>query len=457
MNVNNYNNYFFIGIGGTGMSAIAQYLKGIGKNVSGSDRQFTKTKKGEREKQLNNEGIATFNQDGSGIDSNVEVIVVSTAVEDNNVEYQKAIQLKIPIVHRADLLAAISRTKKTVAVSGTSGKSTTSAMIYHIMEQSGQPISFIGGAGLISLQKKGRIGNAIAEKSDWLVIEADESDGSLVKYEPEIGIILNIDKDHKELDELEEIFGIFKRNTKGKVIVNQSHQRTKPFSQNPGFDFGLDHDCGFNATDFHKNGFNISFKINKIPFEIPCLGRHNMENALAAVAACFQMGVGIEAAASALNSYEGIYRRHQLIGKPQGIYIIDDYAHNPAKLAASIQACQFIDSKLIVWFQPHGYKPTRFLRSEFVGEIVKTLREEDEIWMSEIYYAGGTATKDISANDLIEDIKEAHKNAFFIENREDLPGKVFSKLKSGDVLLLTGARDPSLEEFAGFVFEKFEK
>ncbi len=452
MNINNYNNFFFIGVAGTGMSAIAQYLSGVGKTVSGSDRQFKSGEKQEVENQLNAEGVKTFPQDGSGVTTETEVFVVSTAIEESNIEYQKALQLKIPIIHRADLLAAICRTKKTIAVSGTSGKSTTAAMIYHIMEQTGKPISFIGGAGLVALQEKGKIGNAIAVDNDWLVIEADESDGSLVKYEPEIGVILNIDKDHKELEELEAIFTNFKQNTKGKLIVNQSHERTKPFSENLDFDFGFNTNCGFCATDFSKKGFSILFKINNVNFEVPVLGQHNMENAVAAVAACFQMGVSVEESAKSLKNYKGIYRRHQLIGQPGGVFLIDDYAHNPAKLAASIKACQFVDSKLIVWFQPHGFTPTKFLRNEFVKEISEALREQDEVWMSEIYYAGGTVTKDISANDLIKDIRKYHSNAFFVEDRKELPKKVKPRLKEGAVLLLTGARDPSLADFAKEVY-----
>ncbi len=454
MDINSYQTYFFIGIGGTGMSAIAQYLKGIGKTVSGSDRQFTVNGITDTEIKLKKEGIPTFQQDGSGIDEKTEIIVVSTAVEENNPEYQKANQLKIKIILRSDLLAAITRTKRTIAVSGTSGKSTTTAMIYHIMENIGQPISFIGGAGLISLQQLGKIGNAIAADSDWLVIEADESDGSLVKYRPEIGVILNIDKDHKELVELESIFDTFKKNIQGKLIVNQSHSRTKPFSQSMENDFGYETECGFNATHFEQNGFQIRFQINQVQFEIPCVGQHNMENAAAAVASCFQLGISLEQASKALKSYGGIYRRHQVIGKVNGATIIDDYAHNPAKIAASIKACQFDGSKLYVWFQPHGFQPTKFLRAEFVEEIIKSLRKEDDIWMSEIYYAGGTVTKDISAKDLIDDIKIHHNNAYFIENRESLPEKIKSKIKNKDIVLLTGARDSSLSDFAQLVYKR---
>ncbi len=447
-------NYFFIGVAGTGMSAIAQYLSGIGKNVSGSDREFSKGKATNIERQLTDAGINCYKQDGSGISSKTDVCVVSTAVESNNIEYQKALQLQIPIIHRADILADICKSKKTIAVAGTSGKSTTAAMIYHIMEQSHKPISFIGGAGLISLQEQGKIGNSTAvPKSKYLVIEADESDGSLVKYKPEISVILNIEKDHKELDDLKQIFTIFKENTKSKVIVNQSNSRAKQLSQNKTFDFGNTSDCGFQSSNFKQKNFSISFTMNKVNFEIPTLGKHNMENANAAVAACHNLEISIQEAADALRTYKGIYRRHQLIGKPDGVYLIDDYAHNPVKLSASIKACQFNNSKLITWFQPHGFKPTKFLRKEFVSEIASALRDEDEIWMSEIYYAGGTVVKDISANDLIKELKKLGKKAFFVENRADFPSKIKHKLKPDDVVLLTGARDHSLSSFAKYVYE----
>jgi UDP-N-acetylmuramate--alanine ligase len=451
--IGHYNSYFFIGIAGVGMSAIAQYLNGIGKQVSGSDRQFGQSKANEIQLKLNAEGIQTFRQDGEGITPEIQICIVSTAVELSNPEIAKASELNIPIVNRADLLAAITRTKKTVAVSGTSGKSSTAAMIYHIMEQTGKPVSFIGGAGLVVLQETGSLGNAIASDSQWLVIEADESDGSLVKYKPEIGILLNIDKDHKEIAELETIFETFKRNTTGKFIVNQSQIRARKFSSDIHSDFGYESDCGFNASGFMQKGFSIQFKINGVGFNLPSIGMHSMENATAAVAACFQMGVSVDEASVTLSTYKGIYRRHQVIGKAKGLTIIDDYAHNPIKIAASIRSCQFSGSKLFVWFQPHGFGPTKFLRNDFVAEISNALRAEDEIWMSEIYYAGGTVVKDISASELIDDIKNNHKNAFFIENRKVLPDVLKHRFSKGDVLLLTGARDPSLEKFANYVFQ----
>ncbi|MCF6366036.1 MAG: UDP-N-acetylmuramate--L-alanine ligase [Bacteroidales bacterium] len=453
ININKINNYFFIGIAGDGMSAIAQYLSGTGKNVSGSDRQFSSNNKIQRQKQLETEGIKCFPQDASGLTDNIEFVIISTAIEPTVPEYKKATERNIPVVMRSDILAAISKTKKTIAVSGTSGKSTVSAMIYHIMNETGYKPSLITGAGLVSIQETGKIGNAVAGKGEYLIIEADESDGSLIKYKPEIGIVLNIDKDHKELNELEELFSIFKQNSKT-LIVNNAQTRTKKFSENIKQDFGYSENTGYQINNFKQNGFQIDFTINNVPFLVHQIGKHNAENVAAAVAACTLAGISVKKCANAIKSYKGIYRRHQIIAQENGITIIDDYAHNPAKLAASINACQFPESRLFVWFQPHGFTPTKFLRSEFVKEISNALRKDDEIWMSEIYYAGGTVSKDISSEDLINDINNNEKKAFYVKNRKDFPVKIKSKLKSGDIILLTGARDISLKEFAKFTETK---
>lgn len=454
MNISDFKNPFFIGVAGVGMSAIAQYLQGIGKNVSGSDRYFHPDEYNKTKEQLENEGIKCFLQDGSGITKETDLVVVSTAIEDTVYEVKKAKELGIPIIKRSQLLAMIAKSKKTVAVAGTSGKSTTSAMLFQILLDAGLEPSIISGAGLTSIIKQGKIGNAYVGKGDWLIIEADESDGSVVQYEPEIGLLLNIDKDHQEIDELIELFTIFRKNTKGLYIVNQSNALAKTLSVNVNNDFGFETEAGFTAKNFKQEGFKLSFKIDNQEFTMKAIGQHTVENATAAVAVANQIGVDLKTCAEILSKYEGIYRRHQILGQKNGVWVIDDYAHNPAKCAASIKACQPLAEKVVAWFQPHGYGPTRFLRQDFVEEISNTLRENDEIWMSEIFYAGGTAVKDISANDLIEDIKAKGKKAFFVEDRNQFLETVKPSLSENSVLLLMGARDPSLEEFCKDLYEK---
>ena len=453
--INDFQRPFFVGIAGAGMSAIAQYLKGIGKEVSGSDRFFKEGETNEIKDKLEAEGIPCFPQTGLGINESTDLVVVSTAVEDTVVEVQKAKQLNIPIIKRSELLALIAASKKTIAVGGTSGKSTTSAMLFDILEFAGLQPSIISGAGLVSIIKKGKIGNAKVGEGEWLVIEADESDGSIVQYKPEIGLLLNVEKDHKEMDVLMEVFTTFKNNSQ-KFIVNQSHFQTQKLSQNIKHDFSLNNNkgTGYIATDFEQKGLAISFKINGTEFGLSLVGRHNMENALAATAVANQVGVGLDICSEALKNYEGIYRRNQVLGNKKGIWLIDDFAHNPVKCAAAIQACQPIAPKVIAWFQPHGYGPTKFLRNDFVEEIGKVLRAGDEIWMSEIFYAGGTAVKDISANDLINDLEALGKNAFFVEDRNDLISALRPHFTADCVLLLMGARDPSLEHFAKKIWEQ---
>ena len=453
-NINDFQNVFFIGVAGVGMSAIAQYLKGIGKEVSGSDRYFHPGEYNKTKEQLEAEGINCFLQDGTGITEKTDLIVVSTAIEDTVYEVQKSKELGIQIIKRSELLSIIAKSKKTIAVAGTSGKSTTSAMLYQLLLDAQLEPSIISGAGLTSIIKQGKIGNAAVGKGEWLIIEADESDGSVVQYQPEIGLLLNIDKDHQEIDELIELFTIFKNNTNSLFVVNQSNTLAKSLSANSQNDFGFeDENAGYSAENFKQDGLSLTFEVLNQKFQMNSLGQHSVENATAAVAVANQIGIDLKTCAESLVNYEGIYRRHQILGQKNGVWVIDDYAHNPAKCAASIKACQPLAEKVIAWFQPHGYKPTRFLKDDFIQEIADSLRPQDEIWMSEIFYAGGTAVKDISANELVEGIKSKGKNAHFVEDRNNLLEALKPELKEGTVLLLMGARDPSLEVFCKNLFE----
>ncbi len=449
---------FFMGIAGDGMSALAQYLADAGKEISGSDRQFSAGgRKSIRRLQLEKKGISCFPQDTSGLHSRIDLMVVSTAIEPQVPEYQKACLLGIPIIKRSDMLAAVSRTKKTIAVGGTSGKSTVAAMIFHSMKQNNCHPSLITGAGLIDLQKKGEIGNAVYDnQGDFLIVEADESDGSIIKYSPEIGLILNIDKDHKEIEELQELFQIFAGRSKH-IIVNGRQKNCRTIESEDKVAFGFQSSNDLFISNFRQEEFSIHFEVNRIAFRLRQIGKHNAENAAAAAAACRQAGISIADTASALKSYSGIYRRHQILLHTPELSIIDDYAHNPAKLAASASACCLPQRRLLLWFQPHGFQPTKFMRKEFVKKISEVLRPNDEIFLSEIYYAGGTTSKDISSKDLCNDLLAKGVRACFVENRNDLPTVLANRLQSGDIILLTGARDPSLSDFAGFVTQTLIK
>lgn len=447
-NLSAFQNVFFVGIAGAGMSALAQYLQGTGIQVSGSDRFFNQNPHSLVQSQLETLGIVCFLQGEATLVSSVDLVVVSTAIEDNVPEVLIAKERDIPIIKRSELLALICASKKTIAIAGTSGKSSTAGMLFQVLSDGGFDPSVITGAGLTSLIEKGLIGNAHVGTTEWLIIEADESDGSIVGYQPYISVLLNIDKDHQEISELKELFSIFKNNTSFRFITNHSNTLSSEFSVSPQFDFGIEmNSVGYSADNFKQEGFIIQFQMKGEQFSLKTVGRHNVENAAAVIAVAHQIGMPLTSISSSLSKYRGIYRRHQIIGEKNGMVIIDDYAHNPAKCAASIRACQPLGKKVVAWFQPHGYGPTRFLKDDFIHEIANALRAEDEIWMSEIYYAGGTVVKDISAKDLVEGIKTLGKKAFFVENRTNLLDSMRLSLENTDVLLLMGARDPSLEKF----------
>lgn len=445
---NEYNHFFFIGVAGTGMSAIAQYLRGIGKEVSGSDRLFAEEKMN-IQTQLEDLGIKCHNQDGSGIDESIDVVVISTAIEDSNIELIKARELNIKVIKRSELLASISKTKRTISVGGTSGKSTTTAMIFHILNQCGKSPSLMSGAGLTALQKQGLIGNAYNGKSDWLVIEADESDGSIVNYISEIAVLLNIDRDHKEFSELTELFYTFRANTTKTFIVNQSHAMTKKLSIDPLYDFGVDcPEAGVNGTDFSQKGFTIRFNCNGNLVNLSAIGKHNMENALAAIAACHAAGIEISDGARALSTYEGIYRRTQIVGKSNNKIVIDDFAHNPAEVICAIKSCQNIGKRVIAWFQPHGYGPLKFMHKELIHEVLKTLRSNDLFVLSDVYYAGGTVTKEVTSEMVANELKRFSPNILYFANRDEFIPYLNENSKEGDIILTMGARDPNLPQFA---------
>ncbi len=449
-----YSHFFFVGIAGTGMSAIAQYLRGKGKEVSGSDRLFGQEQKLLSETQFEAMGINCYFQDGRGITPDVDVVVVSTAIEETNVEYQKALQLNIPIMKRSAILAEISNSVRTIAVGGTSGKSTTTAMVFHIMEQCGKSPSLITGAGLSVLQEKGLPGNAWVGKSDWLVIESDESDGSIVNYKPEISLLLNIDRDHKEYDELEQLFSTFRDNTKSFFIANQDYALTKKLSQSNNYNFGTVDGAAIRGTNFKQEGFSISFDVNGVSCTIPAIGKHNMENALAAIAATSAAGISIEESTKALATFRGIYRRAQLVGKTKNnCYVIDDFAHNPAEVAAVIKACQQIGERVIAWFQPHGYGPMRFMHAELSQMVGDALREQDIFLIADIYYAGGTVDRNISSTIVSDAMQSNGKNAEYVGDKEQSLQRIKELVKPNDVVIVMGARDPHLDEFAKAILE----
>ncbi len=449
--------YFFIGVAGTGMSALAQFMAMKGHNVFGSDRLFTLEPQHPIIKQLQAVGIKTFAQGKATVPDDA-IVIVSSAIEPSVPEYKQALDKKLKILHRTDLLKQITQNYKTIAVTGTSGKSTTTGMIFHILRQNGLNPSLITGAPLIELKAKGFIGNAFADNGHWLVFEADESDGTATKFSPDIGVILNLDLDHKKPDEIFSIFQKFAYNSQ-KLIINGSDSKLKDIQHNnktifcpKTIDFTHNkNNCHYQTSDISMDWSGLNFKINQKPAHLPLIGLHNAENALAAVAAATAANIRTSNAIDALSSFKGIFRRMQIIYRGIDFNVIDDFAHNPAKIKSAITSAQMLSHQVIAWFQPHGFSPLKLWGELLVDTLAQILRKHDIFVFSPVYYVGGTAPRDVCARDFAEKLNSLGKNAYFLQNRRNLPDFIRQHANPPTTILLMGARDPMLDYFANYV------
>ena len=441
--------FHYAGLGGAGMSALAQFQVMTGGTASGSDRAFDR---GEREglrEQLERLGIAVVPQDGSGLRHDCAALVVSTAVEEQVPDVAAAREQGIPIIHRSELLAHFVAEHRSIAVTGTSGKSTVTAMIFEILRGAGRDPSVITGADLPVLQEQGLPGNAFAGRSDLLVVEADESDGSLVRYAPAIGVILNLQRDHHEMTEVAAMFATLRARAREGLVVGDA-ENLDPFAGG-ALRFGFSDRADIRGEDVELGPASSQFRVNDVVFTLPVPGAHNVANALAAIAAASILDVALDEMVSPLASFRGIGRRFQTIGKVRGVEVIDDFAHNAEKIAAAIKTAKLRANRVLAIYQPHGYGPTRFLRNDFVTTFARELDAHDRLWMLEVFYAGGTATRDFSAADIVAEIGARGVSAEFAPSREWLiaasPKKRGRRSRAGDgrarpVAERAGALDP---------------
>ncbi len=438
--------FHYAGLGGSGMSAIAQFQAMTGGRVSGSDRAFDHGERGAVRAQFEALGIEVFRQDGSGVAGDCAALVVSTAVEAQVPDFAAAKAQNLPIVHRSEMLAHFVGAYRSIAVTGTSGKSTVTGMAFEILRGCGCDPSVITGGDLPALQAEGLIGNACAGDSNLLVVEADESDGSLVRYAPAVGVILNLQRDHKEIEEVAAMFATLRARARETLVVGDD-ANLDPFAGG-SLRFGLSERAGVRGQDIEPGAHGSRFRVDDVTFEIPVPGIHNVMNALAAIAACRAVDVPLADMAAALAGFSGIGRRFQTVGCTRGIEVVDDFAHNAEKIAAAIRTAKLRGSRVLAVYQPHGYGPTRFLRNDFVRTFSGELGPEDRLWMLDVFYAGGTATRDFSAAEIVEEIAARGTNAAFAPSRDWLIGRIAEDAEDGDVVLVMGARDPSLTTFA---------
>jgi UDP-N-acetylmuramate--alanine ligase len=442
----------FTGIFGSGMSALAQYLRFQGITVSGSDRFHGSEDTAFIRQSLEGLGCAIVQQDGSGVGADTDVVCVSTAIEDSNPDIAAARSSGLPIIHRSDLLAALIATKKTIAVAGTSGKSTVTAMIFEFLTACGRSPSLISGAALRRLERQGLIGNAWSGGSDILVVEADESDGTLVKYCPEAAVILNISKDHKTIDEIKQLF---------ETLASQS-----PWTASNADDpvlatlpatvrFGRNGAGSWRPDHVELLPTSVKLVRSGVEYQLPLPGDHNLENLCAALCVCEHFGCEPPALDDAVKNYEGVARRFSVTRTKQNVQVVDDFAHNPAKIAAVVRAARGLSDRIIAVYQPHGFGPTRFLKDEYIETFRTAFRQHDSLYLLPIYYAGGTAQKNISSEDIINGLGPIAFSAQAVSGRDELLTRLKADARPEDCVLIMGARDPSLPALVKKVVEMF--
>lgn len=437
-----YNRIHFIGIGGTGMSGIAKILMNMGYTVSGSDLKVS-----EALIRLKDAGAKVFIGHSVSNVVGADLVVVSSAIPKTNPEYVKAIESNIPVVHRADMLSLLMNSKKGIAVSGAHGKTTTTSMISLIMEKNGfDPTVIIGG----ELNDIG--GNATLGKGEFLVAEADESDGSFMKLNPYVAVITNIENDHldyyKNMENMKEAFRRFVSNVKdgGFIVLGSDNEYVRELARDIDkeyYTFGINHKADFMPKNIKMNGLSsccdIYFRekyLGQLQLNVP--GLHNIVNATAAVAVGNRLGIGMEGIREAIKGFRGVQRRFQIIGDIDGIKVVDDYGHHPTEIKATLRAARNCNPrKVYAVFQPHRYTRTQNLSKEFGAAFA----DADEVILTDIYSAGEAPIEGVSSK-LIEDaLRENGKQVVYISKKEDIPDYIIDKVLPGDYVFTIGAGD----------------
>lgn len=439
---------------------LAVLLKRRGHVVLGSDRSFDQGKTPDKAAALKGIGITLFPQDGSGVSKAVNVLVVSTAVEEKIPDVKAAIDLHLDIIKRGALLAeCFNAADQKIAIAGTSGKSTVTGMIGTVVTSLNLDPTVVNGGEIVNFRQsdQDRFSSIRHGASNIFVAEMDESDASIEHYAPTISVLNNIALDHKTIKELEQLFGDYVERTTKAVVANFGQPRVKKLCEERAtkrvISFAIEDDTvDIRATDLTPKPSGIEFTVHYqgqgylVELNVP--GRHNVENALACLGACVAADVDILQAVKKLSDFKGIHRRMEFIGEKSGITVLDDFAHNPDKISASLQTLKSFDGRLIVMFQPHGFGPLRLMGKEIIEAFSSHLDEGDVLAMPEVYYAGGTVDRSVTAKDIIDLSKEAGVNAYWFETRDQIPTFIKEIAKEGDRIVIMGARDDTLNVFA---------
>jgi UDP-N-acetylmuramate--alanine ligase len=437
----------FVGIGGIGMSGIAEVLHNLGYEVTGSDLRESETTK--RLKAL---GIQVYVGHKPENVDDAHVLVISSAVSDDNPEVIEAGRRSIPVIPRAEMLAELARLKYGVLVAGAHGKTTTTSLITTIFAHGGLDPTVVIGGRLKATGSNARLG-----QGDFLVAEADESDGSFLKLSPTIAVVTNIDREHMDffrtMDALKEAFLSFINKVPfyGASIVcieNEHMRELLPYIRRRYITYGLTREAQLRAENIKKEFMSISFEAvykgrNIGVFTVPAPGVHNVLNSLAAIGVALILKIDLPVVQEALKGFGGIQRRLEFKGEGDGIKVFDDYGHHPSEIKATLTAVKEglmvsgrETGRFIVIFQPHRYTRTR----DLIDDFSVSFKDADLLIVLDIYPAGESPIEGVNSANIVERIrKTGHKNVLYMKDREDAAGRAITSAGKGDIILTLGA------------------
>ncbi len=456
---------FFSGIGGSGMLPLASIVRSSGAKVSGSDRSLDAGRTPHKFDYLRSLGIQLFPQDGSGLQDGM-VLVTSAAVEDTVPDVVRARELGLSHLTRPQFLARLlNDARRSVAVGGTSGKSTVTGMIGWILHACHRQPTVMNGAVMKNfVTPSAPFASALVGDPELFVSEVDESDGSISLYKPEVSVLTNISLDHKEMVELRSLFAAFVLRAK-KAVLNLDDPETRAISEvvpaanliGYGFDspgaavMGKDLQLQPDGAAF---AVEVDGERHDVRLAVP--GRHNASNALAAIAATRALGVRVEDAVNALARFDGLKRRLETVGESAGVTVIDDFAHNPDKIDATLATLRAQPGRLLIMFQPHGYGPLAKMGEELAESLSEGMAADDRLYLPDPVYQGGTVERTRGSDWLAEQVKAGGHMAEHISERAKIGDALIAEASAGDRILIMGARDDTLIEFARGLVERLE-
>ena len=460
--------YFFTGIGGSGMLPLALILRGQGHTVAGSDRSLDQGRLGAKFDYLERQGIALFPQDGSGVVSAAQIFVRSAAVEDTVPDVVAAKRVGALDLKRPQLLVQLFNAAPVrIGVAGTSGKSTTTAMIAWILHRAGRDPTVMNGAVMKNFVTPDALfASALVGKGDAFVSEVDESDGSIAGYEPTIAVVNNIALDHKTMDELRGLFRDFvskaeiavlnldNEETAGLLLSAKTRVRT--YSLRSGL-------ADLHCVSIKPAPDGMTFEVlqretrESTVVQLGVPGEHNVLNALAALSAARAYGLSLKDAAKALEGFTGIKRRLEVVGSAGGVSVIDDFAHNPDKITATLSTLHVFPGRLLIMFQPHGYGPLKLMREQFIDCFARNMTEDDVLIMPDPVYYGGTTDRAVTSEHIAAGVRARGREAIAFAERDACGDKLIELAEAGDRIVIMGARDDTLATFAEALLRRLER